>query len=134
MNPGAPAGWRRTLACFVALVLLGTVPTGRAMAAGGVTRADLDAAEAEVSFAEWALGEVSRQLFAAEASHTRMTQTLQRLEVRRLDEESQATERKSALRTRIGQRFALRKQWCSPFPALAWPVNSQHFSCWRPRA
>ena len=105
MNPGAPAGWRRTLSCLVALLLLGSVLAGRAVAAGGVTRADLDAAEAEVLSAEAALGEVSRQLVAAEASHTRMTQTLQRLELRRLDEESQATERKSALRTRIANMY-----------------------------
>ena len=26
------------------------------------------------------------------------------------------------------------REWCSPFPALPWPVNSQHFSCWRPGA
>lgn len=39
-----------------------------------------------------------------------------------------------ALRARIQRRFALREQWCSPFPIAPWPVNSQHFSCWRPRA
>ncbi|HEX5631315.1 MAG TPA: hypothetical protein VFY15_06630 [Acidimicrobiia bacterium] len=105
MNPGAPVGSRRALAALVALSLLGTGFAGRALAVGGVTRAELETAERAVSEAEAGLAEVGRNLAEAEASRTRMVQTLQRLELRRLEEESSAGERQIALRVRIANMY-----------------------------
>lgn len=105
MNPGAPAGSRRVLATLLAFTLVGTVFSGRALAGSGVTRVELEQAERAVSEAEAGLAEVGRSLAAAEASRTRMVQTLQRLELRLLEEQSSAGERQVALRIRIANMY-----------------------------
>lgn len=38
-----------------------------------------------------------------------------------------------ALRATVGGHFTLEREWLSPFSALPWPANSQHFSVWRRR-
>ncbi|HAX82196.1 MAG TPA: hypothetical protein DCY40_06490 [Actinobacteria bacterium] len=105
MNPGAPAGSRRVLACLVALALSSTVLVGRAVAAGAVTRSDLAAAEAAVEEAEQSLAEVRHDLAAAEDSRARMVSTLERLEQRRREESATAANRQSALKARIATMY-----------------------------
>ena len=105
MNPGAPAGSRRVLACLVALTLSSTVLVGRATAAGAVTRSDLAAAEAAVEEAIQSLAEVRHDLAAAEESRARMVSTLERLEQRLVEESAAAANRQSALKARIATMY-----------------------------
>ena len=107
MNLPALAGSRRFFAVVLALSLMGTTLAGRAVAVGGVSRADLTSAEAAALEAEQNLAQARSALAVVESTRTRLTATLQRLDERRQSDLAEATNTESALRVRIATMYML---------------------------